>query len=148
MGYSFRLAARVLLYDRHILFHRQDSKYHGLWYTNCGAQTGMRNSSMCQPWRNRSDTLLHHEQILLQQSYISTPSHCWGQAYTKIIFTYLMMHLTHFLWMAILASKKICFRKKSNVEWYETDRGLARWLHLSANSALLLQNAFKISGQC
>ena len=30
-------------------FHRQDSTYHGLWYTNCGAQAGMRNSSVCQP---------------------------------------------------------------------------------------------------
>ena len=30
MGYSFRLAARVLLY---VPSHRQDSSYHGLCYT-------------------------------------------------------------------------------------------------------------------
>ena len=30
MGYSFRLAARVLL---HAPSHRQDSTYHGLWST-------------------------------------------------------------------------------------------------------------------
>ena len=41
MGYSFRLAARVLLYAS----HRQDSTYHGLWYTSCGALAGTRNSS-------------------------------------------------------------------------------------------------------
>ena len=33
IGYSFRLAARVLLYAPS---HRQDSTYHGLCYTSCG----------------------------------------------------------------------------------------------------------------
>ena len=47
MGYSFRLAARVLLYASS---HRQDSTYHGLCYTSRGALTGMRNSSMGPPW--------------------------------------------------------------------------------------------------
>ena len=41
-GYSFRLAARVLLYAS---FHRQDSTYHGLCYTSRGALAGTRNSS-------------------------------------------------------------------------------------------------------
>ena len=40
MGYSFRLAARVLLYAPS---HRQDSTYHGLCYTSRGALTGTRN---------------------------------------------------------------------------------------------------------
>ena len=43
IGYSFRLAAMVLLYAPS---HRQDSTYHGLCYTNRGALAGMRNSSM------------------------------------------------------------------------------------------------------
>ena len=43
IGYSFRLAARVLLYAPS---HRQDSTYHGLCYTSRGALTGTRNSSM------------------------------------------------------------------------------------------------------
>ena len=43
MGYSFRLAARVLLYASS---HRQDNTYHGLCYTSRGAQAGTRNSSM------------------------------------------------------------------------------------------------------
>ena len=43
IGYSFRLTARVLLYAPS---HRQDSTYHGLCYTSCGALAGTRNSSM------------------------------------------------------------------------------------------------------
>ena len=48
MGYSFRLAARVLLYAP---FHRQDSTHHSLCYTSHGALDGKRNSSMDPPWK-------------------------------------------------------------------------------------------------
>ena len=41
MGYSFRLAARVLLYAPS---NRQDSTYHGLWYTSRGTLAGTRNN--------------------------------------------------------------------------------------------------------
>ena len=43
IGYSFRLAARVLLYAPS---HRQDNTYHGHCYTSRGALAGTRNSSM------------------------------------------------------------------------------------------------------
>ena len=43
MGYSFRLAARVLLYAPS---HRQDSTYHDFCCTSHGALAGTRNSSM------------------------------------------------------------------------------------------------------
>ena len=46
IGYSFRLTARVLLYAPS---HRQDSTYHSLCYTSCGAQAGTRNSSIGPP---------------------------------------------------------------------------------------------------
>ena len=46
IGYSFRLTARVLLYAPS---HRQDSTYHGLWYTSRGALAGTRNSSVGSP---------------------------------------------------------------------------------------------------
>ena len=46
IGYSFRLAARVLLYAPS---HRQDSTHHGLCYTSRGALAGTRNSSMGPP---------------------------------------------------------------------------------------------------
>ena len=42
MRYSFRLAARVLLYAPS---HRQDKTYHGLCYTSRGAHAGTRNSN-------------------------------------------------------------------------------------------------------
>ena len=46
IGYSYRLAARVLLYAPS---HRQDNTYHGLCYTSHGALAGTRNSSMGPP---------------------------------------------------------------------------------------------------
>ena len=42
IGYSFRLAARVILYAPS---HRRDCTYHGLCYTSRGALPGTRNSS-------------------------------------------------------------------------------------------------------
>ena len=67
IGYSFRLTARVLVYAPS---HRQDSKYHGLCYTSCGALGGTRNSSVypphegsirrsIAPWANALTTELH-----------------------------------------------------------------------------------------
>ena len=41
MGYSFRKAARDLLYA---FSHRQDNTYHGLWYTSRGALVGTEKS--------------------------------------------------------------------------------------------------------
>ena len=46
IGYSIRLAARVLLYAPS---HRQDNTYHGLCYTSRGALAGTTNSSMGPP---------------------------------------------------------------------------------------------------
>ena len=43
IGYSLRLAARLLLYAPS---HRQDSTYHGLCLTSRGSLAGTRNSSM------------------------------------------------------------------------------------------------------
>ena len=42
MGYSLKLAARILLYESS---HRQDNTYHGLSYTSRGALGGTRKSS-------------------------------------------------------------------------------------------------------
>ena len=43
IGYSYRLAARDILYAPS---HRQDNTYHSLCYTSRGALAGTRNSSM------------------------------------------------------------------------------------------------------
>ena len=67
MGYSFRLAARVLLYAPS---QRQDNTYHGICYTSRGALAGTRNSSVgplhegsirrtIAPWANALTTELH-----------------------------------------------------------------------------------------
>ena len=47
MGYSFKLAARNVLYASS---HRQDCTYHNLYYTKCGDLAGMRNSVLGSPW--------------------------------------------------------------------------------------------------
>ena len=65
LGYSFWLAARVLLYASS---HRQDSTYHWL-----GALAGMRNSSMGPPWRINLTTHFHHEQTLIPWGLYITP---------------------------------------------------------------------------
>ena len=48
MGYSFRLAARVILYASS---HREDNTYHGLCYTSRGSLAGTRNSLIGSPQR-------------------------------------------------------------------------------------------------
>ena len=47
MGYSFRLAARVLLYAPS---QRHDCTYHGLCYTSRGALAGTRNDCFDACW--------------------------------------------------------------------------------------------------
>ena len=79
IGYSFRLAARVLLYAPSL---RQDSTYHSLCYTSRGALAGTRNTSMgpphegsiwqpIAPWANALTTELHlaPELIGISQAY-------------------------------------------------------------------------------
>ena len=70
MGYSFRLAARVLLYAPS---YRQDNTYHGLCYTSHGALAGTRNSSMGLPDEGLIRWPIHYERTLLPRSYISLP---------------------------------------------------------------------------
>ena len=70
IGYSYRLAARVLLYAPS---HRQDSTYHGLCYTSRGALAGTRNSSMGPP------PLEYPPVVLLLRSYIQVQVRCSGQ---------------------------------------------------------------------
>ena len=58
IGYSYRLAARVLLYAPS---HRQDSTHHGLCYTSRGALAGTRKRQWVHPMKDRSDDPSHHE---------------------------------------------------------------------------------------
>ena len=88
IGYSFRLAARVLLYAPS---HRQDSTYHGLCYTSRGALAGTRNSSMgppyegsirrpIAPWANALTTELHLAPLFQDVNYcpdLNSKYWCW-----------------------------------------------------------------------
>ena len=71
MSYSFRLAARVLLYASS---HRQDNTYHGLCYTSRGALAGTRNSSMGPP--RRIDPTTHR--TMSERSYHGATSRSQG----------------------------------------------------------------------
>ena len=101
MGYSFRLAARVLLYAS----SRQDNTYHGLCYTSRGALGGTRNSSMGPPhegsirrpiesWANALTTELHLAETMLHLIwYYQAPfpqEMCPSRS-----------HKTHFIWTYI-----------------------------------------------
>ena len=79
--YSFRFAARVLLYASS---HRQDNTYHGLCYTSCGALSGTRNSSMGPPWRidptthrTMSERSYHGATSRSRDFYITFFDHSW-----------------------------------------------------------------------
>ena len=70
MGYSFQLAARVLLYASS---HRQDNTYHGLCYTSSGALAGTRNGSVGPPCM--IDLTTHH--TMSERSYHGATSHSY-----------------------------------------------------------------------
>ena len=61
MGYSFQLAARVLLYAQS---HRQDSTYHSFCCTSRGALAGTEIAQWVHPMKDRSDDSSHLERTL------------------------------------------------------------------------------------
>ena len=77
MGYSLRLAARVLLYASS---HRQDNTNHSLCYTSRGALAETRNSSMGPPWR--IDPTTHH--TISERSYHGATSRFHGKILINI----------------------------------------------------------------
>ena len=81
MGYSFRLAARVLL---HASSHRQDNTYHGVCYTIVEHWLEREIAQWVHPMKDRSDDPSHHERTLLPRSYISLPP-LFGCCYSKIL---------------------------------------------------------------
>ena len=68
IGYTFRLAARVLLYASS---QRQDNTYHGLCYTSRGAWLEREIAQWIHPMKDRSDNPSHLERTPLPRSYIS-----------------------------------------------------------------------------
>ena len=68
MGYSFRLAERVLLYAPS---HRQDGTYHSLFAPVVEHWLERETAQWVHPMKDRSDDPSHHERTLLPRSYIS-----------------------------------------------------------------------------
>ena len=68
MGYSFRLAERILLYAPS---HRQDSTYHGLCAPVVVHWLEQEIAQWVHPMKDRTNDPSHHERTLLPQSYIS-----------------------------------------------------------------------------
>ena len=67
MGYSFRLAARVLLYASS---HRQDNTYHDLCYTSRGALAGTRNTRWLGIVSHQCEDVCHLIQDRTVQTWI------------------------------------------------------------------------------
>ena len=77
IGYSFRLAARVLLYAPS---HRQDNTYHGLCYTSRGALAGTRN----RQWRITGYMVTCRE--IIKYILLSYWLKCFNYLFINIIF--------------------------------------------------------------
>ena len=102
MGYSFRLAARVLLYAPS---YRQDNTYHGLCYTSRRSLVGTRNSSFYLTTHSthfiygymasqivREETRCHHMDCsfrLTARVLLYAPSHRHDNTYHSLCYTYI-----------------------------------------------------------
>ena len=88
--YSFRLAARVLLYAPS---HSQDSKYYGLCYTSSGALAGTINNSMGPPREFDPTT---HRTTSGRSTVKLRPAHLMLMERKEVV--YLTTHSTHFIY--------------------------------------------------
>ena len=120
MGYSFRLAARVLLYASS---HRQNNTYNSLCYTSRGALAGTRNGSTM---KDRSDDPSHHERTLLPRSYISLLNHNRGTMQINVL-SVIMLHKT--LLIITIFSFLLCF-PDSCLDHGSIRHPLRRWILL------------------
>ena len=81
IGYSYRLAARVILYAPS---HRQDNTYRGLCYTSRGALAGTRNSSMGPPHEGSIRRPIAPWANALPLSYVPLPYKLGSQGYSRL----------------------------------------------------------------
>ena len=88
MGYSFQLTARFFLYAPS---HRQDSTYHGLCYTSCGASWVHHHEGSIRrpiaPWANALTTELHLapqvDETVKEHGTHLTWWRCWSDSRTQ-----------------------------------------------------------------
>ena len=76
IGYSFQLAAKVLLYAS----HKHDRTYHGLSYTSRGALVGSQSSSMGPP-----QCLIDGDWLKMICKYMDSNTAPPNPAYTELI---------------------------------------------------------------
>ena len=95
MSYSFRVAARVILYSPS---HRQDSTYYGLYYTSRGSPAGRTKNhiegSIRRPMSGCSTTKLHPTQV----TTAVVPEFKTVEIRKKEKMFYLTTHTTHFIY--------------------------------------------------
>ena len=104
MGYSFRSAARDVLYAPS---HRQDSTHHSIYKSSCGALGGMRNCLMCPTWGNdlmtdrtmsgHSTTQLHLPPMFQLMSNYWYEMACWYYFFTLHIMNWYLCILNHLI---------------------------------------------------
>ena len=74
-GLLFPINSNVLLYAQS---HRQDSTYHGLCYTSCGALAGTRNNSMGPPHEGSIKWPIAPWANILTLELNLAPAHRWS----------------------------------------------------------------------
>ena len=112
IGYSFRLAARILLYAPS---HRQDSTYHSLCYTSRGSLAGTRNSSMGPPhegsiWRPIAPWANDLTTSNGSHWAVSCSSQCSTTGITKAVVCVTLMHIKESLLLIGKSSHRYMMR--------------------------------------
>ena len=111
IGYSYRLAARVLLYAPS---HRQDNTYHGLCYTSRGALAGTRNSSKGPPHEGSIRRPIAPWANALPLSYVPLPGHTvyiFSLTYRLYIYMYIYIYIYIYVYMCMC----VCGHLKNNI---------------------------------
>ena len=153
IGYSFRLAARVLL---HASSHRQDNTYHGLYYTSRGALAGTRNSSMGSRWK--IDPMSHStlpRQTSAQRNNVTgrLQAEATQQAVARHFKNSLSRQTNSALWARFNTTQSVIYGPRSRrhrvttaaQDWYIQLRHLRNWTNHSDTNPWTIQN-FWIGG--
>ena len=97
MGYSFRLAARVLLYAWP---QRQDNTYHDICYTSRGALAGTRNISMRPLWRIDPTTY----RTISERSYHGAPERMYSYNCTSQHIQFICLYVCLLLFLFLFSN--------------------------------------------
>ena len=94
IGYSYRLAARVLLYAPS---HGQDNTYHVLCYTVVEHWLEREIAHWVHPMKDRSDDPPHHERTL----YLGLrPAPMWSKATNVLLWNYAEVYIYIYIYIS------------------------------------------------